>query len=93
MFELTGFDVLRVANQELEYDWFGWIQSALNALTKPPNVLFDDLTGKAPRVKRSSEAASYATACALAMPSLLMMLATSLFRLGGTVIVVARPRQ
>ncbi|HKA00483.1 MAG TPA: class I SAM-dependent methyltransferase [Candidatus Solibacter sp.] len=93
LFELTGFDVVRVSNQELEYDLFGWIQSALNALTRMPNVLFDALTGKPPRVGRASVAASYAAACALAMPSLLMTFAASLLRRGGTIIVVARPRQ
>ncbi len=46
-------------HQELEYDVFGWMQSALNAVLPVPNVLFQSLTGK--RVSGTSElAASYA---------------------------------
>jgi 2-polyprenyl-3-methyl-5-hydroxy-6-metoxy-1,4-benzoquinol methylase len=88
----AGFDVLHTAHQELEYDWFGWIQSALNAVMATPNVLFDALTGKPPRVGRLAVGASYAAASLLALPALALTAASTLARCGGTFLVVARPQ-
>lgn len=44
--ELTGFEVVREAHQELEYDLMGWLQSTLNLVIPAPNLLFRRLTGK-----------------------------------------------
>ena len=44
----AGFTVGRRANVALEYDWFGVIQSALDAACSRPNVLFDRLTSPPP---------------------------------------------
>jgi hypothetical protein len=90
--EAAGFEILRTAHQELEYDWFGWIQSALNAVTGSPNVLFDSLTGKPRRVGRIRVAASYAAASAIALPALALTALSTLARRGGTLIVAARVR-
>jgi SAM-dependent methyltransferase len=87
-----GFEVLDTAHQELEYDWFGWIQSALNAGTGTPNVLFDSLTGKPARVGRLRVAASYAAGALLALPALALTAASSLVKRGGTFLVAARPK-
>ena len=92
LLESAGFTVLRTAHQELEYDWFGWIQSALNSVMDTPNVLFDSLTGKPPRVGRLRVAACYAVASLLALPALALTTASSLAGRGGTVLVAARPK-
>ena len=39
----AGFSIRSRANFALEYDWFGVIQSALNAVCSQPNVLFERL--------------------------------------------------
>jgi Methyltransferase domain len=92
LLDAAGFDVLHTAHQELEYDWFGWIQSSLNAVSRTPNVLFDALTGKPPRVGRMKVGASYAAGSLLALAGLGLTAASTLCRLGGTIIVSARPR-
>jgi SAM-dependent methyltransferase len=55
-FERAGLEVGRVWHQELEYDLFGWIQSALNGVMPQPNILFEgpDLPAAArePRPRR-----------------------------------------
>jgi hypothetical protein len=92
LLESAGFELVRTANQEVEYDWFGWIQSALNAVFPTPNVLFDALTGKPRRVGRLQVAACYALSALFAAPALALTVATSLAGWGGTLIVSAKPR-
>jgi hypothetical protein len=87
----AGFETVQVANQELEYDWFGWIQSALNMILGTPNVLFDSLTGKARRVSVGQVALSYVLGAMMALPALVLTLASSAARCGGTLVVTARP--
>ncbi|MBN1981985.1 MAG: class I SAM-dependent methyltransferase [Chitinivibrionales bacterium] len=41
-----GFKVRALYHREFEYDLFGWIQSFLTMVVKPPNLLFSLLTGK-----------------------------------------------
>jgi SAM-dependent methyltransferase len=43
----NGFEVTGRATFALEYDWFGWIQTALNAVCSRPNVLFERITSQA----------------------------------------------
>ena len=87
----AGFEIVGTSHQELEYDWFGWIQSAMNTVAGTPHVLFDALTGKPRRVSRLSVAASYAAGILLSFPALALTIATSLAGRGGTLIVAARP--
>jgi hypothetical protein len=93
LLEAAGFEVMTTAHQELEYDWFGWIQSALNAISDTPNVLFDALTGKPRRVGRAAVCAAYAAGALIAVPALCLTAASTLLRRGGTFIVAARPRR
>jgi SAM-dependent methyltransferase len=88
----AGLRPLRWWYQELEYDWFGWIQSAQNAVLGRANILFDALTGKPRRAGRFQTAATLAGAAALALPALAMTGLGTLVRRGGTLIVAARPR-
>ena len=87
----AGFETVRVTNLELEYDWFGWIQSALNTMMETPNVLFDSLTGKPRRGGRLQVAAAFAMGALLALPALAFTLASSAIGRGGTLVVTARP--
>jgi SAM-dependent methyltransferase len=88
----AGFEVLRTAHQEFEYDCFGWIQSALNAIGPTPNVLFDALTGKPPRVGRFAVGAAYVAGSLIAPAAAALTAASTLLHRGGTIIVAARPR-
>ena len=62
----AGFTVERRSNVALEYDWFGVIQSTLDAVCSRPGVLFDRLTS-APGVGRASHR-DVAVSAALAGP-------------------------
>jgi SAM-dependent methyltransferase len=88
----AGFEVVGVWHHELEYDLFGWIQSALNAMLEMPNVLFDALTGRTRRTGRLPLLWSLAFAV-LALPiAFVLTVISTLARRGGTLIVAARPR-
>jgi len=93
LLDAAGFERLHTAHQELEYDCFGWIQSALNTLLGAPNILFDSLTGKPPRVGRARVAACFLDGVVMVLPALALTLASTLARRGGTLIVAARARQ
>ena len=92
LLEAGGFSVVRRWHHELEYDWFGWIQSALNPFTSVPSVLFDGLTGKPRRVSKRELICSYLGAAVLAPITFLLTVMSTLVRSGGTIIVAARPR-
>jgi 2-polyprenyl-3-methyl-5-hydroxy-6-metoxy-1,4-benzoquinol methylase len=47
LLEKAGFKIVHTATFALEYDLFGWIQSALNRVCSRPNVLFEKLTSQA----------------------------------------------
>jgi hypothetical protein len=93
MLQKCGFTKVAGWHQEVEYDCFGWIQSALNALGRSPNVLFDALTGKEPRVSRMEVLANYVAGTVLAVPATILTAASTLARRGGTLIVAAQAQQ
>lgn len=86
----TGLDVQRWYHQELEYDWFGWIQSALNATFFQPNTLFQSMSGKPVDSAAGSLAVHYALAAAIAPAALAATALGTVTGRGGTVIAVAR---
>lgn len=92
LLEKTGFEVLQLHHQELEYDLFGWLQSTLNALLPTPNLLFQRLTGVPVQGRRGELALSLLLATALALPALLATLAATAAGHGGTLIAIARRR-
>jgi predicted TPR repeat methyltransferase len=47
--EDNGFEPIHTSTFAFEYDWFGAIQSTLNALTRRPNVLFERMTSQSRR--------------------------------------------
>ena len=87
-----GFDVRRWLHQELEYDLFGWIQSAINRAGATHNGLFASLTGKRHDVSAVEIIASYLAAAALLPPAAIATAATSALGRGGTLVAVAVKR-
>jgi SAM-dependent methyltransferase len=91
-FEQAGLDVTRVWHHEAEYDWFGWIQSALNRIMPRPNILFDALTRRPRRVSRALVAANAVLAGLLLLPAFVATVVSTWAGQGGTIIVAARRR-
>jgi SAM-dependent methyltransferase len=91
-FEQAGLDVIRVWHHEAEYDWFGWIQSALNRIMPRPNILFDALTRRPRRVSRPLVAANAMVAGLLLIPAFVATVLSTWIGQGGTIIVAARRR-
>jgi hypothetical protein len=81
---------VRVWHQEVEYDWFGWIQSALNRLMPRPNILFDALTRRPRRVSRVLVATNVLLAALGLFPALGATVVSTWLGRGGTIIVAAR---
>jgi SAM-dependent methyltransferase len=90
--EQAGLEVVRVWHHELEYDLFGWIQSALNRAMPRPNILFDALTRRPRRVSRALVAANAALAALGLLPALAATVISTWAGRGGTLIVAARRR-
>jgi SAM-dependent methyltransferase len=88
--ERTGLEVVRIWHHELEYDWFGWIQSALNCIMPRPNILFDALTRRPRRVSRALVSLNAALALLGLIPALAATVISTWMGQGGTMIVAAR---
>jgi len=88
--ERAGLDVIRVWHHEVEYDWFGWTQSALNRIMPRPNILFDALTRRPRRVSRTLVAANAVIAALLLVPAFAATVVSSWMGQGGTLIMAAR---
>jgi SAM-dependent methyltransferase len=90
--EGAGLDVVRVWHHEVEYDWFGWIQSALNRIMPRPNILFDAMTRRPRGVSRTLIAANGVLAALLLVPAFAATVVSTWMGQGGTIIVAARRR-
>ena len=88
----AGLEVTRVWHHEVEYDWFGWIQSALNGVMPRPNILFDALTRRPRRVSRLRLAANAVLALLALIPAFGATVVSTWMGQGGTMIVAARRR-
>ena len=88
----AGLEVTRVWHHEVEYDWFGWIQSALNGVMPRPNILFDVLTRRPRRVSRLRLAANAVLALLALIPAFGATVVSTWMGQGGTMIVAARRR-
>jgi hypothetical protein len=88
--ESAGLAVERVRHHELEYDVFGWIQSALNWLMPRPNLLFGHLTGRPRQASRALVALNVVLAALLLAPALAATAVSSWAGQGGTLVVAAR---
>jgi SAM-dependent methyltransferase len=86
----VGFRIERWYHQELEYDLFGWMQSALNAALDRPNVLFQAMSGKPVDPGRVPLPLHYALGVAVAPAALAATALGTATGRGGTLIAVAR---
>ena len=86
----AGLEVVRVWHHELEYDWFGWIQSALNRIMPRPNILFDALTRRPRRVSRLCLTANVILGLLWLIPAFAAIVVTTWMSQGGTLIIAAR---
>jgi 2-polyprenyl-3-methyl-5-hydroxy-6-metoxy-1,4-benzoquinol methylase len=86
----AGFELERWHHQELEYDLFGWMQSALNAVLDRDNVLFQALSGKPVDGGRVPLPLHYVLGGMLAPAALAATALGTAARRGGTLIAVAR---
>lgn len=80
----AGFAVVARSTFALEYDWFGAIQSPLNALLPRQNVLFDSLTRARGQRSAAQVAASYALAPVVGTAAILPVMASALAAAGAT---------
>jgi SAM-dependent methyltransferase len=92
----AGFSIESMCTVVLEYDWFGAIQSLLNAVCSRPNVLFEQMTSRIPlQTQRSSvtdRLISYVLAAPVAAAALPMCLIAEVFGAGATLDVTCRRR-
>ena len=86
----AGLEVVRVWHHEAEYDWFGWIQSALNRIMPKPNILFDALTRRPRRVSRALVAVNAILALLWLIPAFGATVLSTWMGQGGTLIVAGR---
>jgi SAM-dependent methyltransferase len=91
-FERAGLEVTRVWHHEVEYDWFGWIQSALNLVMPRPNIVFDALTRRPRPVSRALVAANVGLAALGLLPAFAATVLSTWAGQGGTLIVAGQPR-
>ncbi|MFQ5698922.1 MAG: class I SAM-dependent methyltransferase [Myxococcota bacterium] len=90
LLQASGLRPVRWWRHELEYDWMGWAQSALNAATLQPNTFMKRLTGKRRRSGLLAAASDWLpglAALALAAPPCLLARAAGR---GATLVVAAR---
>lgn len=88
---LAGFDLCEMWHHEVEYDVFGWMQSALNAVFDEPNILFDWLTRRKPRASRRMVLLNIALGVFLFPPAFFLTVVTTLMASGGTIISASTP--
>jgi SAM-dependent methyltransferase len=88
----AGMDLVRVWHHEVEYDLFGWIQSALNRVMPRPNILFDALTHRPRRVSRMLAGANAILAGLGLIPAIGATVLSTWMGRGGTLVIAARRR-
>ena len=90
MLHQTEFVPIAHWYQEFEYDLIGWWQSALNAMLRTPNVLFDFLAGKKPRGTLIEKIISAISVPFFSFAMLPLVWLGSVAGKGGTLLVAAR---
>jgi SAM-dependent methyltransferase len=84
----AGFEIVQRRTVVLEYDWFGAIQSPLNAICSRPNVLFEQMTSALPvnpqRLPLADRMISYVLTPALAAATLPVCASAGFFNAGAT---------
>jgi len=90
LLRVEGFAPVHEWHQEFEYDLLGWVQSALNFGTSPPNLFFDLLTGRKPSVSTVQRILILTAGCLLMGLAISPVALGTITRRGGTIIVAAR---
>jgi len=85
-----GFSPVQQAHQEFEYDILGCSQSALNKLLPTQNLFFKLLMGKATAAPASQRILNWIAGTALSAAAVPAVLAATLCKRGGTLILSAR---
>ncbi|MCA1824190.1 MAG: class I SAM-dependent methyltransferase [Mycobacteriales bacterium] len=88
----SGFVPVRSWAGEIEYDVIGWSQSALNAVTRRPNVFFDVASRRPRRVSRAVAAAHTVAGAALSALALPIVAARAAAHRADTLVVAAQRR-
>ena len=91
----AGFEIAHTTTFALEYDLFGWLQSALNRVCTRPNVLFEKLTAQAdarPTLSKRDVMISYVLSPLLATWIVPACFASWALGRGGTLTVTCRPK-
>jgi SAM-dependent methyltransferase len=86
----AGLTVLWSSHMEVEYDLFGWSQSALNWVFPEPNMFFYQLTGRPTKAGPLLRSASFAAGAALTLASAPLTAAGGLASAGGVLVMAAR---
>lgn len=89
LLESERFAIEALQHQEIEYDVFGWIQSAQNAVLEPPNLWYASLTGRPSGASRGKTALAWLLGAALGPGALAASLIESRLHRGGTLIAIA----
>ncbi len=92
LLERAGLTIEQTTHRELEYDLFGWMQSVLNAVITPPNVLFGWLVGRPVHTRASQLLLSVLLGVLLFPFAVIATVVGSLLGRGATLKVVARKR-
>ncbi len=89
MLDRAGFRVVQLGSGEIEYDVFGWVQSALDSAIPTPRVLYRTLTGRPPQAGPATVAASAILGLSLGIPAIALTRVERWRRRSGTLVVVA----
>ena len=89
MLERAGYRVVEYGPGEMEYDVFGWVQSALDSALPTPRVLYRTLTGRSPQARPAIVAASAILGLSLGIPAVALTRVEGWRRRSGTLVVIA----
>lgn len=87
---LVSLEKTHTWHHEVEYDIFGWMQSALNSVMPRPNILFDALTRRQPPVPGWLILINFILGAVLFLPAFAATVLSTMMGKGGTIIVAAR---
>jgi SAM-dependent methyltransferase len=88
--EGAGLSVLWSRHMEVEYDLFGWSQSALNWVFPEPNMFFYQLTGRPTKAGAVTRAASFVAGTTLTALSAPLTAVGGLASAGAVLVMAAR---
>lgn len=92
LLQRSGFDVTGWANQELEYDLMGWMESAVDLLLPGRQALFRAVTGRPRETSLIGLVVALALAVPLGLAAVPATLVSTAVKRGGTLIAFAAPR-